>query len=935
MDKSQFQKLIDYYHQCVIEDREFKIAEKADPNNRSYKKTYMKLSQDHFQLFMSGKNFPPEGLTDFRRELRIDEKKEKEIEFLIGYPIYYNSSSKRIIPAFVFVVTDKKESVHVDYDDFHLNSVFFEENEIDLNSFRKEIENLNLTEPINGVKREVLSELLNLLKAFVVLDQNHDGSGKVFTDYAAFFTHEKSYFTKGLENELREISRRLKMSDDLISKSALKYLVDQENEKVNDVDEVTMFTNLNPSQMEAIKLAMSSGITNIQGPPGTGKSDVVINIVFNAFIQNKSILFSSKNHKAIETVLSRIERYLENIPFLLKLGKTDGQQDLGPLLMEKIEYVKSFNEFMPTENAELMDLQSKSKILSREIEELEKVQKTINEIRLDISESYRRYIKGTFNNLERMFSNLRKRQSIQSSAILSPRIKKMVKYNRAIQNAERLQRVEEITEQIFAKRYELVTINKAILHKTIKKSYASMDQKSRGLLSEYQRLLEFWVDNTFESPDHRRQFKEKFISIKKHLLTWSVSNLSISGQLPIEPGIFDYVIIDEASQCDIPSSLCLMIRAKSFIVVGDEKQLTHITNLNKKRRFQLFQQYFNLIDFNDWEYGGSSILNLIKSRTKNIDGKSEIMLNEHFRSKKEIISFSNSHFYRDKLRIRTDYLNLNSWKDDSPFSWIDIKGVYQAERFKLFVPEEVAECREVLLDLVNSENIKSIGIISPFRLQVEKLREACQPIVGKYEKEKDIVIDTITRFQGDEKDVIIFSLAVSNPIKLPNGRLVNNNEYFYTGNGNLINVGLTRAKSNLIIVGNKEYCKSSECNLLRRLSEYHEQKTTVNRHTPETNEEQILVTALNNEGFQPQCQYDFFAYRMDMALFENGKRLCIEVDGSQHEGAVPGSRNAYDNVRDYTMQREGWRVLRFWNYEVWHNLDKCVSRIKEEIAKAD
>ncbi len=932
MTREAFVKLIDYYHQCVIEDREFKIAENVVGPNKYSRKTYLKLDIEQFEAFRNSASIPADSISRVRNELRITDKKEKELEYLIGFPIYHNKITKRVFPAFVFVVTERKDSVFIDFDDYHPNSIFFEELNIDLNDFRNRVEALNLDEQINGVKRNNVTELLNLLRQVTTIDDEIDSTGKIYSNTAIFFTQEKSNFTKGLENELKEISRLLRTNDELINDSALKYLF-QPNDKLHEVDNVKMFTNLNMSQIEAIKLALSSGITNIQGPPGTGKSDVVLNIIFNAFINNKSVLFSSKNHKAIETVFSRLEKYLNNIPFLLKLGKTDGSNDLASILKDKLEFIKSCSDFMPVENSDLLDLESKSYQLGKEIDELRVEQNEINDVRLNISETYRRYIKGKFANDERLFENLRKKPYIQKAAIVSPRIKRMVNYHFSLKRAEMLQRVEETTEQIFAKRDELVSINKKILSLTVRKNYSSIDQKERDLLSEYQRLIDFWVNNTFESAGQRREFKERFLPIRRMLLAWSVSNLSVSGQLPLSPGIFDYVIIDEASQCDIPSSLCLMARAKSFIVVGDEMQLTHITNLSVKRRFNLFEHYLNLVKFNEWEYGGSSILTLIKHRSKNIDGLSEIMLNEHFRSKKEIIYFSNKHFYGDKLRIRTDYFNLKDWKQEAPFEWHNITGRYQIDKNKFYIEEEVVECKKILSEILQSGNVSSIGIISPFRLQVQKIREACESLIRKYGDEKEIVIDTITRFQGDEKDVIVFSLAVSHPYITERGKLKKNNEVFYLGNNNLINVGLTRAKSNLIVVGDKGYCRKSECGLLNRLAEYSEETVAVNKHLPETHEEQIIVNALKNEGFNPLCQYDFFAYRMDIALFEKDKRICVEVDGSQHEGAVPGSRNTYDNVRDHSMQREGWKVIRFWNYEVWHDLDKCVSRIKDEMTR--
>lgn len=929
MEKKDFGKLIEYYYRCVVEDREFKIVRNAVTSSGRFKRTYLHLKDEQFQKFMKKEFLPSDLLAGVRNELKISDQKNKEIEYLIGYLILHKKQPSTIIPAFLFVIVEETDRCSVDYEDVHFNTKFFEETNIDLNNFRSELEKLKLSDTINNQKPDILLEIKKLVSRFIRIDESIDNIGTIYSERPVIFTHDKSNFTKGLEHELKELAYRFKTSDDMINQSALKYLFES-NAKVFEFDNPIMFTTLNPSQIQSIKLALSSGITNIQGPPGTGKSDVVMNIIFNAFLENKSVLFSSKNHKAIETVIIRIENYLENLPFMLKLGRTEGEngeKQLGRLLMERINSIMAINDFMPLKNIDLIELRKKASTISKEIEKLETLQREINDFRSEISEVYRRFIKGKYTSLELIFSNLRNLQTINRAALLSPRIKRMVLYLDSMRRAQNLDRIEELTEEIFTKRNQLVKINKNILKLTIRKIYSSIDLKEKDTLLSYINLLGFWIDGSFNSREERSQFKEKFKSIRKILRTWAVSNLSVSGQLPMDSGIFDYVIIDEASQCDIPSSLCLMLRSRSFIVVGDEMQLTHITNLSQKRRFQLFKENFDLLKYDEWEYGSSSILNLVKKRSNNLDGNSEIMLDEHFRSKKEIISFSNSYFYANRLQLRTDYLQLKEWQEKDPFDWVQVDGTYTREYLKLFVHQEVEVCRSLLSELIKDEKIKSIGIISPFRLQVKKIYTACEDIISANINEKEIIVDTISRFQGDEKDVIIFSLAVSNPIKIED-KLRNNNEAFYSGNNNLINVGLTRAKSNLLIVGNKQFCKVSECDILKKLAAYSEKTEIPNPHQPETHEEQILVTALKNVGFQPKCQYDFFTYRMDMAIIQSGRKLCIEVDGSQHEGAVPGSRNSYDNVRDYTMQREGWKVLRFWNYEVWHDLDRCVDRIK-------
>jgi superfamily I DNA and/or RNA helicase len=60
---------------------------------------------------------------------------------------------------------------------------------------------------------------------------------------------------------------------------------------------------------------------------------------------------------------------------------------------------------------------------------------------------------------------------------------------------------------------------------------------------------------------------------------WAVTSLSAKGRVPFESGLFDLVVIDEASQCDIASVLPLLFRAKRAVIIGDPQQLRHISRL--------------------------------------------------------------------------------------------------------------------------------------------------------------------------------------------------------------------------------------------------------------------------------------------------------------------------------------------------------------------
>lgn len=159
--------------------------------------------------------------------------------------------------------------------------------------------------------------------------------------------------------------------------------------------------------------------------------------------------------------------------------------------------------------------------------------------------------------------------------------------------------------------------------------------------------------------------------LKTMLPVSAITSLSARRRLPFKEAVYDLLIIDETSQCDIASMVPLMMRAKRVAVIGDKQQLSHICLLSK-------QTDLSLILANDiearWSYRGSSIYDLAESMA---EAENIIQLRDHHRSFLDIIQFSNQEFYDNTLRIATDYSRLQSPNNGKPIlgmQWMDVKG---------------------------------------------------------------------------------------------------------------------------------------------------------------------------------------------------------------------------------------------------------------------
>lgn len=143
---------------------------------------------------------------------------------------------------------------------------------------------------------------------------------------------------------------------------------------------------------------------------------------------------------------------------------------------------------------------------------------------------------------------------------------------------------------------------------------------------------------------------------------------------------------------------------------------------------------------------------------------------------------------------------------------------------------------------------------------------------------------------------------------------------FLKSTGNLFNVAITRSRSLLVTVGDKEFCKTCGVSYLEHFAEY-----SGGQDVPvEASEwEHILLQALSDAGIPVTAQYHADKYYLDLALFHNGRKLDIEVDGAMYHQTWTGELCYNDQLRNQALMRQGWDVMRFWVQQVRDQLPWC------------
>lgn len=422
-----------------------------------------------------------------------------------------------------------------------------------------------------------------------------------------------------------------------------------------------------------------------------------------------------------------------------------------------------------------------------------------------------------------------------------------------------------------------------------------------------------------------------FADVQRVFPVWAITTLTARSNLPQEPGLFDLLIVDEASQCDLPSAFPLLARAKRAVVIGDDKQLIHVTPLRPEAEQALAVEHgLGAEELVNYSYRDVSLF----TRARHIvtDRSAMTLLDEHYRSHPLIIGFSNHRFYGGRLSVFTEpeRLIVASGPGNSAVRWTDVAGVtVRPSTGSAYNDAEVDGVVRAVGDLIRDEGpTVSIGVVTPFRAQKERItRELARRFDTTTLESHKVIVDTAHGFQGDERDVIVFSTVISSGARP-------GTVGFVEGNPNLFNVAVTRARSLLVIVGDEGVCKSRD-GLLGDLARY-----AVELRGPahvaavgacETDEEELLFEALIAAGHQPAAQYEARGWRIDIAIPDRVPPIAIEVDGSSHD-APDGTRLLRDVYRDLKLRRAGWRVERVPAWRVRLDPGAVAAQITAEAA---
>lgn len=514
--------------------------------------------------------------------------------------------------------------------------------------------------------------------------------------------------------------------------------------------------NINMDQLLAINNAMIYPVAYIQGPPGTGKTNTIINTITTAFFNEKTVLFASYNNHPINGVYEKLSqmRYRgRTIPFpILRLGNYEKVKEAVQTIRRLYREVEKVQIFEGTLERNKDDRKRRARKLSALLESYEEM--------LDLKER-----EETIDRLlDYEKKNAGSMQMLSFQADLNGRQRNKIR--------SRLERRRDITEE------EAIALLDQDTEELLKYLYYTSAKYIRRLGDEEHKDLKAIVET--KDADMAAEAFGKYLGEKKNIIKLQkifpiIATTCISAHRLGNPEpMFDMTIMDEASQCNNAVSLVPILRGKSLMLVGDPQQLNPVILLDPLVNDKLKKKY-GVAD--EYDYCKNSIYKTFLTCDAVSD---EILLHNHYRCNPAIIGFNNKKYYNSQLHV------LSQSKEQQPLLYADMPDTHTD--YKNTAPEEA----RAIAQYAAQNKDKSIGVITPFVNQKNLIEEEL-----KKEGIENVVCGTVHAFQGDEKDVVLFSTAITDQTQSGTYEWLKNNK-------ELINVATSRAKDKLIVLSSRK-----------------------------------------------------------------------------------------------------------------------------------
>jgi very-short-patch-repair endonuclease len=501
-------------------------------------------------------------------------------------------------------------------------------------------------------------------------------------------------------------------------------------------------------------------------------------------------------------------------------------------------------------------------------------------------------------------------------------------YKELVQEFHRLQRKAERTTE------ELVSL------RAWRAFFDRLDNATRQCLISWKKAVDRIGKGTGKyAYRHRRAARQYLMDCVPRIPAWVMPLHKLWDTVDAKPGMFDTVIVDEASQAGI-DSLVLLLLAKRIIVVGDDKQnspeavgvleddIAHLAweHLNQFRFRDEFRPDTSLFDHAERAFG------------------SPISLREHFRCVPEIIRFSNDLCYRDAPLIPLRQAPPN--RLPPVMSRYIREGACEGEGQRIQNRAEAQALVEVIQSLVAEDAYegKSMGVIAlQGHTQAEVIENLLvQSLDPKTIEERRLRCGQPASFQGDQRDVMFLSLVIAQNVhfhalnRLPDQRR--------------FNVAMSRARDQVWLFHSVRQHDLSPEDLRRKLLSFFENPGhgALDKLSEDLDHLEREARGPRRRGNQPEPYESWFevdvaleilrrryavrpqveiaGWRIDLVVDGIDARLAVECDGDEWHGA---EHYEHDMARQRQLERAGWTFVRVRESDFYADLEGATRTITD------
>jgi hypothetical protein len=540
----------------------------------------------------------------------------------------------------------------------------------------------------------------------------------------------------------------------------------------------------NASQKIAVEAAFQSQVTIVQGPPGTGKTQTILSIVANALCLGQTVAIVSNNNAATKNVADKLER--NELGFLLAtLGKRTNK---NAFIESQPGYPDWLTQASRNHN-DVMQLEKRITSLTATLDNLVRMNNEramlaarITQVQAEAALHHRITDSSLLPDIQDQLMHWSAKDLLSlliecgetGADTRTGLLNWLVGVFRYGFSGRKVRRQLLAAGPLFLRnlyydrhttqlQVQLADVESALAENNFQSIQKQVEEVSWELLrANIAERFQNRVRRSFLEAELWSRYETVLVEYPVLLSTTHSLKTSLSPDC-----LYDLVIIDEASQVDVATGVLALSCAKRAVIVGDEKQLPNVIQEEDKKLASAIWDKFQLT-YPAWNYANNSLLSSAATLWPQAPN---ILLREHYRCHPKIAGFFNQQFYENQLIIMTS----DSGEHDVMQAVFTAPGNHARGRIN---QRQVDVINQEILPALWQKSLTDIGIISPYRAQVAKLRSDISA---------GVEVDTVHGFQGREKQAIIMS-TVDNEI----GDFIDDPK--------MLNVAVSRAQQCFIVV---------------------------------------------------------------------------------------------------------------------------------------